>query len=226
MTTLSIQVKLMKMLDSSPSLWILLGSIGSLSIMGWYLSTHLTNAQSIADGQQQLITQSNNSNRVPPPVRGRSKLDAPVGSTKINTTSTAKDPIKKIVGTWVNNNIDTKGITKLIVAKTGNRHSVHLFGKCDPTDCDLGKRLLRSSFWENSGSTHIEATYKESTVLRKLEIQSLQQFNSSPPAEIRVVFSNKFIDNSGRPSYSINETFQKIQSPNSRSNGQDSIPAK
>ena len=216
----------MKILNTSPSLQVLLESIGSLSIMGLYFSNHLANAQSIAGVHQQFIAQSNNSNHAAPPAGGRSKLDVPIGSTKIDTTSTAKDPIKKIVGTWVNNNIDTKGITKLIVAKTGNRHSVHLFVKCDPTDCDLGKRLLRSSFWENSGSTHIEATYKESTVLRKLEIQSLQLYSSSPPVEIKVLFSNRFIDNSGRPSYSINETFRKIQSTNSRSNGQDSIPAK
>ena len=110
----------MKILNTSPSLQVLLESIGSLSIMGLYFSNHLANAQSIAGVHQQFIAQSNNSNHAAPPAGGRSKLDAPIGSTKINTTSTAKDPIKKIVGTWVNNNIDTKGITKLIVAKTGN----------------------------------------------------------------------------------------------------------
>lgn len=215
----------MKILNTSPSLHVLLGSIGTLSITGLCPSSHLANAHPIADVQQQFIAQSQNSNHAAPPVHGRSKLDAPIGSTKINTTSTARDPIKKIVGTWVNNNPNTEGIAKLIIAKSGNRHSVHLFGKCEPTDCDLGKRLLRSSFWDNSGSTHIEATYKESTVLRKLEIQSLQPFSSSP-VEIKVSFSNQFIDNSGKPSYSSNETFRKVQSTNSQSKSQRSIPAK
>jgi hypothetical protein len=201
----------MRVLSKSQKLWILFGSIGSLSLGGLDLLNNLANAQSIADIQQQLIAQSNNSNGVTPPKRGRSKLDIPVGSTKVDTTSTAKDPIKKIVGTWVNNNTNTEGISKLIITKAGKRHSVHLFGRCNPTDCDLGKRLLRSSFWENSGSTHIETVYKESTVIRNLDIQLLGLDSSSPPAEIRVSFSNRFIDNSGRPTYSIDETFKKIQ---------------
>ena len=199
----------MKIINISQISWVLLESIGSLSIMGLYLSNNLANARTSADIQKQLIAQSTNSNHATPPTRGRSKLDLPVGSTKIDTTSTAKDPIKKIVGTWVNKDINTKGITKLIIAKTGNRHSVHLFGKCNPTDCDLGKRLLRSSFWENSGSTHIETTYKESTVVRTLEIQPLGLDSSSPPAEIRVLFSNRFIDRSGRPIYAVDETFRR-----------------
>lgn len=197
----------MNILNASQTSWILLGSIGSLIIAELCLSNHLANAQS--------IVQSNNSNQVTPSIPRRSKLDLPVGSTKIDTTSTAKDPIEKIVGTWVNNNTDTQGISKVIITKVGTRHSVHLFGKCNPTDCDLGKRLLRSSFWENSGSTHIEATYKESTVVRNLDIQPLGLYISSPPSEIRVSFSNRFIDKSGRPSYSINETFSKIQSTKS-----------
>jgi hypothetical protein len=182
--------------------WILFGSIGSLIVAELCLSNHLANAQS--------IVQSNNSNQGMPPIPRRSKLDIPVGSTKIDTTSTAKDPIKKIEGTWVNNNIDTQGISKLIIKKVGNRHSVHLFGKCNPTDCNLGKRLLRSSFWENSGSTHIEATYKESTVVRHLKIYLIGIPDLSPPTKIRVSFSNRFIDNSGKSSYSSDETFRKI----------------
>ena len=196
----------MKVLNPSASFWILLWSIGSLSISESYLSRHLTHAQTIADMPHQSIDQSNN---ITPPIRRRSKGDLPIGSTKINTTATAKDPIKKIVGTWVNNNLQTKGITKLIVAKTGNRHSVRLFQKCNPTDCNLGRRLLSSSFWENSGSTHIEATYKQTTVLRKLEI-TLPLIYSSSPQEISVSFSNQFTDNSGKPNYSSNETFRKI----------------
>lgn len=192
----------MKILSDSQKLWVLFGSIGSLSMVGLDLSNNLANAQS--------IVQSNNSNQGTPSIPRRSKLDIPVGSTKIDTTSTAKDPIEKIVGTWVNNNIDTQGISKLIITKVGNRHSVHLFGKCNPTDCDLGKRLLRSSFWENSGSTHIEAIYKEATVVRNLDIQPMGVSRLSPPAKIRVSFSNRFIDNSGKPSYSSDETFRKI----------------
>lgn len=195
----------MKILNISQNLWVLFGSIGSLSIIELDRSNNLANAQPIADTQQQLMT-----SHVEQLTSGRSKLDLPVGSTKIDTTSTAKDPIKKIVGTWVNNNVNTKGISKLIIAKSGTRHSVHLFGKCNPTDCDLGKRLLRSSFWDNSGSTHIEATYKESTVVRKLEIYLIGIPDLAPSAEIRVLFSNRFIDNSGRPIYSIDETFHKI----------------
>ncbi len=197
----------MKILNPPASLWILLWSIGSLSLSELCLSSHLAHAQTIADVPHQSIAQSNN---VTPPIRGRSKGDLPLGTTKINTTATAKDPIKKIVGTWVNNNLQTQGITKLIIAKAGNRHSVQLFQKCNPTDCNLGKRLLHSSFWENSGSTHIEATYKQANVVRNIEIQSPQFYSPSSPTEINVLFSNQFTNKSRKPNYSSNETFRKI----------------
>lgn len=194
----------MKILNISRNSWVLLGSICSLSMVGLNLSNNLANAQSIADTQQLI---ARHGDRL---ISERSKLDIPVGSTKIDTTSTAKDPIKKIVGTWVNTNIKTEGITKLIVTKTGKRHSVHLFGKCNPNDCDLGKRLLRSSFWENSGSTHIETIYKESNTISELDINLVGMLEVSPPSKIMVSFSKKFTDQSGRSNYSSNETFRKI----------------
>lgn len=194
----------MKILNVLHKSWILFGAISSLSMVGLDLLNNLANAQSITDTQQ-LITR--HGDRL---ISERSKLDIPVGSTKINTTSTAKDPIKKIVGTWVNTNIKTEGITKLIVTKTGKRHSVHLFGKCNPNDCDLGKRLLRSSFWENSGSTHIEAIYKESNTISELDINLVGMLEVSPPSKIMVSFSKKFTDQSGRSNYSSNEIFRKI----------------
>jgi hypothetical protein len=200
----------MKILNNPQKLLILLRSIGSLSMVGLCLLDNLANAQTIADSQRSLIAQSNNSDRLAPPTPNRSKGDLPVGSTKIDITGTDRDPIKKIVGTWVNNDADPQGITKLIIAKSGNRHSVHLFKKCNPIDCDLGKKLLTASFWENSGSTHIMAIYKESIALRELQIYSPLRLEISPPSEIRVSFSIIFTDPSRRPIYSGTEIFRKI----------------
>ncbi|SRR5579883_732078 len=47
------------------------------------------------------------------------------------------------IGTWVNTNPNTRGITRFIVTSAGNNKlNLQVFGKCHPADCDWGKTTL------------------------------------------------------------------------------------
>jgi len=45
---------------------------------------------------------------------------------------------KPFLGTWINVNPDTGGLTKLVIVQKGAGYTVRGFGKCHPTDCDWG----------------------------------------------------------------------------------------
>lgn len=42
------------------------------------------------------------------------------------------------VGTWVNNDPNTNGTTRIIIDQNGSTMTIHGYGKCVPTDCDWG----------------------------------------------------------------------------------------
>ena len=41
-------------------------------------------------------------------------------------------------GNWVNEDTNTNSITKIDIQKIGDIIEVHMWGSCDPTDCDWG----------------------------------------------------------------------------------------
>ncbi len=45
----------------------------------------------------------------------------------------------EILGTWLNTNPHTKGITKIVVSRRGGNLYVKIWGKCHPTDCAWGE---------------------------------------------------------------------------------------
>ncbi|WP_222982084.1 hypothetical protein [Flagellimonas meishanensis] len=42
-------------------------------------------------------------------------------------------------GLWINEDMDTRGITKCTIRYKDNRFHVQIWGKCNPTDCDWGE---------------------------------------------------------------------------------------
>ncbi len=61
-------------------------------------------------------------------------------------------------GIWVNQDANTRGLTKVKVKVTGNTPYVHGFGSCSPRDCDWGN--IRSTFFNTDGKNFISANYK------------------------------------------------------------------
>lgn len=48
----------------------------------------------------------------------------------------------RFIGTWLNDDQETRSITKLEVAQQGNKWSIQAWGACEPDDCDWGKTEL------------------------------------------------------------------------------------
>ena len=43
-----------------------------------------------------------------------------------------------LTGDWINENRQTGGVTQVVVHRDQNRTIVHVWGSCQPTDCDWG----------------------------------------------------------------------------------------
>ena len=102
------------------------------------------------------------------------------------------------VGEWCNKNFATRGNTRINVRHDGTKLIVHMWGRCHPTECDLGERPATQS-----PSESLLVTWKESfaTITQKLTLLADGNLQSSS--------RTRFTDNSGRTDYESNETFVK-----------------
>lgn len=102
------------------------------------------------------------------------------------------------VGEWCNKNFATRGNTQINVRHDGTKLIVHMWGRCHPTECDLGERPATQS-----PSESLLVTWKESfaTITQKLTLLADGNLQSSS--------RTRFTDNSGRTDYESNETFVK-----------------
>lgn len=89
-------------------------------------------------------------------------------------------------GTWVNDNPNTGGLTRLLITQNGNSVSVHAFGKCSPTDCDWGSQ-------GGTGSTNNSAVviWNQGFVVRTMTLQAL------PTGHLNSTLVNHFNDSRG-----------------------------
>ena len=57
-----------------------------------------------------------------------------------NATATAVAQESQFDGTWLNDDLSTRGIPGLIIGNSGQTITVHGYGRCHPTDCNWGAR--------------------------------------------------------------------------------------
>jgi hypothetical protein len=116
--------------------------------------------------------------------------------------STAND----LVGTWVNDNANTSGITKIVV--TGNSvsgYKIHAYGQCHPTDCDWGRVVLTTY-----GDSVQDTTHKAGTAVYKPGFaETLLTLNAGAPNKLSVQSFTKFLDGSGRENYTGRYQFSR-----------------
>ncbi len=68
-----------------------------------------------------------------------------VAASKTDSTMAADHvhrPQDRFIGTWLNEDQETRSITKLEVAQDENKWSIQVWGACEPDDCDWGKTKL------------------------------------------------------------------------------------
>ena len=88
-------------------------------------------------------------------------------------------------GTWVNDDPNTGGITRILIAASGSDLAVHPYGKCHPTDCDWGTRTVPRAgsaiyvhFAFAGGLTHDLDLRLEGTALARLSVTDANSYGS------------------------------------------------
>jgi hypothetical protein len=110
------------------------------------------------------------------------------------------------VGTWVNTNSNTRGITRVVVTSAGsNALNVQVFGKCSPTDCDWGKTTLLTYGNDVQDTNHRFATASYDKGFSKTIVTFSLQRNK----QISLQNFTQFTDKSGRQNYASQEVLKR-----------------
>ncbi|SPE40253.1 Redoxin domain protein (fragment) [Candidatus Sulfopaludibacter sp. SbA3] len=95
----------------------------------------------------------------------------------------ASDPL---AGSWVNVNPNTTGATQVTVRRDGGRMLAHVWGSCQPTDCDWGE--AEAELW--NGIPMVIWKHGFSTVRMQLIPQ--------PDGPLLLAYRSEYLDGSGR----------------------------
>ena len=108
--------------------------------------------------------------------------------------------VSDFLGNWINPDPSTSGITRIIVTPVGdNQVRVHVYGQCQPTDCDWGVRSGHS-YAENPGSSDIRSITAEFNAGYSSKTIILRR---APGGEMRFEVLTAFTDGSARNDYDI-----------------------
>ena len=109
-------------------------------------------------------------------------------------TGAAFANVSDFLGNWVNTDPGASGITRIIVTPMGdNQVRVHVYGQCQPTDCDWGVRPGHS-YTENPGSTDVRSIAAEFNAGYSSKTIILRR---APGGDMRFEVLTAFTDGSG-----------------------------
>ncbi|MDO5981470.1 hypothetical protein [Flavivirga spongiicola] len=106
-------------------------------------------------------------------------LKQPLLMTTTSSTSTVSNTID---GTWINDNKNTKGITKVIISNKGK--NVQVYGKCSPKDCDWGRKRLvpkrnsANTYWGIFDTSIAKSTFMFTINTNKMEARHVRDYKS------------------------------------------------
>jgi hypothetical protein len=109
-----------------------------------------------------------------------------------------------MVGTWLNADRNTRGITRIIITESGNQYEIQAFGSCTPTDCDWGKSVLITYGNDVTDATHNSGTAQYNPNFAQTTL-TLKQSGS----QITLDGFTRFTDSSGRQNYHTRHTMRK-----------------
>jgi hypothetical protein len=115
-------------------------------------------------------------------------------------------PNKAIYGNWKNTSA-SPAVDTLSIAPSGNVPQVHAFGKCSPSDCDMGtvKGITYGVSISSTVGNNVLAPFSFGFKNEQLLIS----YGRAPDGTERLTVSNynEFTDGSGRSNYVMTETF-------------------
>jgi hypothetical protein len=109
-----------------------------------------------------------------------------------------------MVGTWMNVDRNTRGITKVIITESVNQYEIQAFGSCSPTDCDWGKSALTTYGTSVSDVTHKAGTVQFNPGFAQTTLTLKQSGN-----QISLDGFTRFTDNSARQNYHNHHNFRR-----------------
>jgi hypothetical protein len=118
--------------------------------------TPLTEYVKIPRGAQENLRLTPVASRTPPAVVTRPVI---TGVTRLSTLS-----VNPFAGEWLNEDLNTRGLTKLQIDQGDGQMRVHAWGRCHPTDCDWG---IQAGAMIGQGLT---ITWDQGFVLRKMVV--------------------------------------------------------
>ena len=107
-------------------------------------------------------------------------------------------------GEWVSMSPRTRGLTKVVIAAEARGYSVEAWGRCHPTDCAWGRRLL-TPVGEDVEDTSFDSGFAEWTPPFAIKYLMF----SIDKRMLRVETVTIFRDRSGRSSYRIVEFLRR-----------------
>ena len=95
-------------------------------------------------------------------------------------------PANPLLGSWVNQNPSTSGITEIVIDNSESRHlQAHAWANCEPADCDWGVTEVNS--WNGLARSVFDAAFSTTTV----------EFIPLPDERLLVVWKSEYKDQSG-----------------------------
>ena len=101
------------------------------------------------------------------------------------------DPSVKFIGRWVNENPNTRGVTRFNIFKNNGQLYVHVWGKCTPQDCDWGSARA------NLNGNDLKVFWNEDFVNREMTIKGVSYANGRFN-RLQMKTVNVYNDNRGR----------------------------
>jgi hypothetical protein len=111
------------------------------------------------------------------------------------------------VGKWNNTDANTRGITELDIAMSGNALNVHAWGQCHPKDCDWG--VVPGYAYAHDVSANLVTNATAVTALYKTGFSETILVIHSNGAQLRADVFTRFTDNSNRSNYTASYMFSK-----------------
>lgn len=106
---------------------------------------------------------------------------------------------KNFNGLWINENAQTRGISKCKISYEKNRFVVQMWGTCHPKDCDMGKNFTDEVENEITNFNLLwDAGFAESDVTYEII-----------DGKMKMTYNRHYKDNSGRQDYTSIDYFIK-----------------
>jgi hypothetical protein len=133
-------------------------------------------------------------------------------------TARAQTKADAFLGEWTNVNASKNGITRVVIAKENDRFTVHVWGACPPSECDLGTAPAEAGGSADASApvSSMFVVLNQGSVERFITLSLLRQSET----KLSVQTDEHFTDQNGGPDRHSQEEFQRPEKANVGKSGQ------